>query len=188
MVNELRGRRVRIDPDAADFLIQAVGQDLRALSAAASQLANDFEGQPLTTEMVKKYFGGRAEAKSFAVADHALYGQTARALEELRWALDRAPRRCWWTSAMAGGLRGLAKFISAPRGMRNNDLMREVGVPAWKLDTLRRQSHGWDADGIGRAIRSVARADADVKGQASDPAYALEKMVLDVVRARPRSQ
>jgi DNA polymerase-3 subunit delta len=60
VVNELRGRQVRIDPDAADFLIQAVGQDLRALSAAASQLANDFEGQPLTTAMVKQYFGGRA--------------------------------------------------------------------------------------------------------------------------------
>ena len=28
-------------------------------------------------------------------------------------------------------------------------------------------------------------ADADIKGQASDPAYALEKMVLDVVRAKP---
>ena len=28
--------------------------------------------------MVKKYFGGRAEAKSFAVADHALYGQRRR--------------------------------------------------------------------------------------------------------------
>ncbi len=187
VVNELRGRQVRIDPDAADFLIQAVGQDLRALSAAASQLANDFEGQPLTIEMVKKYFGGRAEAKSFAVADHTLYGQTARALEELRWALDRGTAPVLVTSAMAGGLRSLARFMSAPRGMRNNDLMREVGVPAWKLDTLRRQSHGWDADGLGRAIRSVARADADIKGQASDPAYALEKMVLDVVRARPRA-
>ena len=186
VVNELRGRGVRIEPDAADFLIQAVGQDLRSLSAAASQLADDFEGQPLTVEMVKKYFGGRAEAKSFAVADHTIYGQTARALEELRWALDRGTPPVLVTSAMAGGLRSLARFMSAPRGMRNNDLMREVGVPAWKLDTLRRQSNGWDDDGLGRAIRSVARADADVKGQASDPAYALEKMVLDIVRARPR--
>ena len=186
VVNELRGRSVRIDPDAADFLIQAVGQDLRSLSAAASQLADDFEGQPLTVEMVKKYFGGRAEAKSFAVADYTIYGQTARALEELRWALDRGTPPVLVTSAMAGGLRSLARFTSAPRGMRNNDLMREVGVPAWKLDTLRRQSNGWDDDGLGRAIRCVARADADVKGQASDPAYALEKMVLDIVRARPR--
>jgi DNA polymerase-3 subunit delta len=185
VVNQLRERQVRIDPDAADFLIQAVGQDLRALSAAASQLADDFEGKPLTVEMVKQYFGGRAEAKSFAVADHTLYGQTAKALEELRWALDRGTAPVLITSAMAGGLRSLAKFVSAPRGMRNNDLMREVGVPAWKIDTLRRQSHGWDDDGLGRAIRSVARADADIKGQASDPAYALEKMVLEVVRARP---
>jgi DNA polymerase-3 subunit delta len=185
VVNELRGRKVRIDPDAADFLIQAVGQDLRSLSAAASQLAGDFEGQPLTVEMVKKYFGGRAEAKSFAVADHTIYGQTARALEELRWALDRGTAPVLVTSAMAGGLRSLARFMSAPRGMRNNDLVREIGVPAWKLDTLRRQSHGWDDDGVGRAIRCVARTDADIKGQASDPAFALEKMVLDVVRARP---
>ncbi len=129
VVNELRGRNVRIEPDAADFLIQAVGQDLRALSAAASQLANDFEGQPLTVEMVKKYFGGRAEAKSFAVADHTIYGQAARALEELRWALDRGTAPVLVTSAMATGLRSLARFMSAPRGMRNNDLMREVGVP-----------------------------------------------------------
>ena len=103
VVNELRGRNVRIEPDAADFLIQAVGQDLRALSAAASQLANDFEGQPLTVDMVKKYFGGRAEAKSFAVADHTIYGQTARALEELRWALDRGTAPVLVTSAMADG-------------------------------------------------------------------------------------
>jgi len=185
VVDQLRARKVRIDPDAADFLIQAVGQDLRSLSAAASQLADDFEGQPLSVEMVKKYFGGRAEAKSFAVADHTIYGQTAKALEELRWALDGGMSPVLATSAMAAGLRSLARFMSAPRGMRNNDLMREVGVPAWKLDTLRRQSHGWDDDGVGRAIRSVARADADIKGQASDPAYALEKMVLDVVRSRP---
>ena len=185
VVNELRGHGARIDPDAADFLVQAVGQDLRSLSAAASQLAHDFEGKALTTEMVRTYFGGRAEAKSFAVADHTIYGHAAQALEELRWALDRGTAPVLVTSAMATGLRSLAKFISAPRGMRGNDLVREVGVPPWKIDVLRRQSHGWDAEAVGRAIRSVARADADVKGQSSDAAYSLEKMVLDVVRARP---
>ncbi len=183
---ELRGHGSRIEPDAAEFLVQAVGQDLRSLAAAAHQLSGDFEGRTLTVEMVKRYFGGRAEAKSFAVADHALYGQAAKALEELRWALERGTAPVLVTSALAGGLRGLARFMGAPRGMRNNDLARQVGVPPWKIDVLRRQSHGWDADGVGRAIRSVARADAAVKGQASDPAYALERMVLDVVRARPQ--
>jgi DNA polymerase-3 subunit delta len=186
VATELRAHKVRIDPEAAELLVQAVGQDLRSLAAAANQLAGDFEGKPLTSEMVKTYFGGRAEAKSFAVADHALYGRAAKALEELRWALERGTAPVLVTSAMAGGLRSLAKFLAAPRGLRNNELTREVGVPPWKLDSIRRQSHGWDAAGVGRAIRTVARADADIKGQASDPSYALEKMVLDVVRARPQ--
>jgi DNA polymerase-3 subunit delta len=186
VTNELRGHKVKIDADAAAFLVQAVGQDLRSLSAAASQLASDFEGKPVTIDMVKTYFGGRAEAKSFAVADHAIFGRAAKALEELRWALDGGTAPVLVTSAVAGGLRGLAKFKSAPRGMRNADLMREVGVPSWKLDILRDQARGWDDGGIARAIRVVAAADAEIKGRSHDPAYALEKMVLDVVRARPQ--
>jgi DNA polymerase-3 subunit delta len=184
VVNELRMLKVRIDNDAAAFLVQAVGQDLRSLAAASSQLANDFEGQPVTTEMVKQYFGGRAEAKSFTVADHTLMGRTAKALEELRWALDRGTAPVLVSSAMSTGLRSLAKFKSAPRGSKDVDLMREVGVPSWKLRDLREQARGWEPDGIADAIRVVARADADVKGQASDASYALERMVLQIARLR----
>jgi DNA polymerase-3 subunit delta len=71
--------------------------------------------------------------------------------------------------------------------MRNADLMREVGVPSWKLDILRDQARGWDEGGLARAIRLVATADAEIKGQAHDASYALEKMVLGIVRARPRA-
>ena len=99
VVSELRAHQVRIDPDAAELLVQAVGQDLRALSAAASQLAGDFAGQPLSTEMVGTYFGGRAEVKSFAVADHVVHGRAATALEELRWALERGTAPVLVTSA-----------------------------------------------------------------------------------------
>jgi DNA polymerase-3 subunit delta len=187
VVSELRGLKVKIDADAAAFLVQAIGQDLRSLAAAASQLAGDFEGKPITIDMVKTYFGGRAEAKSFAVADHAIFGRAAKALEELRWALDGGTAPVLVTSAVAGSLRGLAKFKAAPRGMRNADLMREVGVPSWKLDILRDQARGWDEPGIARAIRVVAAADADVKGKAHDASYSLEKMVLDIVRCRPRA-
>ena len=186
VTSELRAHQVKIAGDAAAFLVQAVGQDLRSLSAAAGQLASDFEGRPVTLEMVKTYFGGRAEAKSFAVADHALFGRAAKALEELRWALERGTAPVLVTSAVAGGLRSLARFKAAPRGLRTADLMREVGVPGWKLDMLRDQARGWDEDGLARAIQVAARTDAAIKGAAHDPAYALEKMVLDVVRARPQ--
>jgi DNA polymerase-3 subunit delta len=186
VLGELRRLKVKADADAASFLVQAVGQDLRSLSAACSQLAGDFAGQPLDIEKVKTYFGGRAEAKSFAVADHAIAGQASKALEELRWALDSGTAPVLITSAVAGGLRSLARFRSAPRGMRDADLVREVGVPPWKLRILRDQVKGWDEGGLARAIRLVANADAEIKGKAHDPAYALEKLVLEIVRARPR--
>ena len=181
---EVRSHGSRIDPDAADALVQAVGQDLRSLAAAADQLAGDFPGEPITAERVKQYFGGRAEAKSFAVADAAFWGRRTVALDELRWALDGGTEPVLVTSAFAGGARGVARYLAAPRGMREADLAREVGVPPWKLRTIRDQSRGWTDGGIARAIRAIAQADADVKGAAGDASYTLERLVLTVTDLR----
>ena len=82
VTSEVRRHGATIDGDAAATLVQAVGQDLRSLAAAAHQLAHDFPKQPLTLDLVKQYFGGRAEAKSFAVADAAFSGRREAALEE----------------------------------------------------------------------------------------------------------
>ena len=181
---EVRRHGGRIAEDAAELLVQSVGTDLRALAGAAHQLASDFGGEPLTAAIVKQYFGGRAEVKSFVVADAAINGHAAVALEELRWALDTCTSAVLVTSAFAGGLRGLAKFKSAPRGLGEADLAREAGVPPWKLRILKDQARGWDDSGLARAITAVARADAEVKGAASDAAYSLERMVLTVTGAR----
>ena len=181
---EVRRHGSAIDQEAASFLVTAVGHDLRSLAAAAHQLTNDFVGQPLTVERVKQYFGGRAEAKSFAVADAAFSGRRQVALEELRWALDGGTAAVLVTSAFAGSARGLARYKGAMRGMREADLAREVGVPPWKLRSLREQSRGWSDAGLSRVIRAVAKADADIKGAASDPSYTLERLVLTVTALR----
>jgi len=184
VVAEVRSHGGRIDEPAAGLLVQAVGEDLRALAGAAAQLASDFPSEPLTEDVVRAYFGGRAEVKSFAIADAAFFGRTATALEELRWALDNGTPAVLVTSAFASGLRGLAKYASAPRGLREADLAREAGVPPWKLRILRDQARGWDERGLASAITAVAQADADVKGASADSSYALERMVLAVTRAR----
>jgi DNA polymerase III subunit delta len=184
VAQEVRSHGGSIEEQAAGLLVQAVGHDLRSLAAAAHQLANDFPGEPLTQGLVKRYFGGRAEAKSFAVADAAFFGRPTEALEELRWALDGGTPPVLVTSAFAGSARGVARYKAAPRQMGEVDLAREVGVPPWKLRTLRDQSRGWSDEGIGRAIQAVATADADIKGAASDAAYTLERLVLTVSRLR----
>ena len=183
--SEARRHGSRIDPDAVELLVDAIGSDLRALAAGVEQLTQDFPGQALTRELVTPYFSGRADVKGYEIADHALHGRTATALTELRWALETGVTGPAITGSFASAVRSLARFKGAPRGMRDADLAREVGTPPWKLRQLREQARGWDEEGLATAVRAVARADAAVKGAAADAAFALERMVITITGARP---
>jgi DNA polymerase III subunit delta len=173
-----------IEAAAAPMLVDAVGHELRALAAAVAQLISDAEGGQITGQQIRRYFAGRAEVTSFAVADAALAGRTGIAMEQLRWAISTGVAPVLVTSALASGLRGLGKLITAPGGLAEADLAREVGVPPWKLKSMRTQARGWDQGGLATALKAVALADADVKGAADDAAFALERVVIAVARAR----
>jgi DNA polymerase-3 subunit delta len=173
-----------IDAGAAAALVDAVGHDLRALAAAVTQLISDGQGGAIAVDQVRRYFGGRAEVTSFAVADAALAGRTGTAMEQLRWALATGVAPVLITSALASGIRGLGKLITAGGGQREADLAREVGVPPWKLRSMRSQARGWDQGSLATALKAAAVADAEVKGAADDAAFALERAVLTVSRLR----
>ena len=182
---EIRELGSTIDAEAALFLVNAVGHDLRALAGAADQLVNAIErGEPVSIEIVKQYFGGRAEVRGFEIADAAIAGQISIALEQLRWAESNKVAGVLITSAFASGIRSLAKLACAPQGLREGELAAHIGAPPFKIRALRGQLQGWDQAGLARALSAVARADVEVKGGGADPAYALERMVLQVAAAR----
>lgn len=182
---EARGYGARIDEDAATVLVDAIGEkNLRGLAAAVDQLSHDFPEQRLTSELVRRYFSGRADVKGYEIADHVLNGRTATALEELRWALGVGVSGPAITGSFAATVRGLARFKAAPRGLRDADLAREAGVPPWKIDRLRSQARAWEPPGLAASIRAVAKADAEVKGAGADEAYSLERMILTIGAAR----
>jgi len=181
---EVKRAGAAIDAGAAQSLVDAVGHDLRALAAAVTQLVSDGEGGAITAEQVRRYFGGRSEVTSFVVADAALAGRTGVAMEQLRWAMATGVAPVLITSALASGVRGLGKLITAGSGLREADLAREVGVPPWKIKSMRSQARGWDQAGLATALKAIAVADAEVKGAADDAAFALERAVLQVARAR----
>lgn len=179
---EFRAAGRSATPDACQALVDAIGSDLRELASACAQLAADVEGA-IDTAVVGRYYTGRAEASSFTVADRAVEGRTAEALEGLRWAIATGVAPVLITSALAQGVRAIGKLASAPRGMRPGDLARELGMPPWKVDRVRQQMRGWSADGVATALSAIAEADAGVKGGGDDPEYALEKAVIAVAAA-----
>ncbi|MEW9531549.1 DNA polymerase III subunit delta [Microbispora sp. NPDC049125] len=181
---EVRRSGRTISPAAAQALLDAVGGDLRDLAAACGQLAFDTEGKTIDEAAVARYYRGRAEVSGFAIADLAIEGKLGEALEQLRWALATGVAPVLIVSALAGGLRSLAKVGGAPRNLRGGQLASHVGMPPWKIDRVKRQLGGWGPDGISAAVQAVATADEQVKGGGADPAYAMEKAIHVIVASR----
>ncbi len=185
---EVRAAGGRATGDAPAALVDAVGSDLRTLAAAAAQLVADAPDARVTGAVVAEYFAGRSEVSSFAVADAALAGRTGQALERLRWALGSGVAPVLVSSALAASVRRLVKVRGLAPAVRSNDAAAQVGVPPWKLDQLRREARDWSSHGLAESVQAVANADADVKGAAVDPAYALERAVLSISSARGRDR
>ncbi|MQA95878.1 MAG: DNA polymerase III subunit delta [Streptosporangiales bacterium] len=180
---EIRTAGRTITESAARGLLDAVGNDLRELASACGQLAADTTGT-IDDEIVARYHRGRAEVSGFNVADRAIEGNSGDALEQLRWALAVGTSPVLITSALAQGLRALAKVGGAPRGLRGPALAKELGMPPWKVDRVRQQLRGWNAEGVAQATQVVAETDAQVKGGGADPAYALERAIHAIIAAR----
>ena len=160
VIGEVRARGGSITQDAAAFMVTAIGGDLRALAGAVHQLVSDFAPTRLTVEIVRRYYDGRAEVRSFDIADAAIAGQREKALEQLRWATGNGVPSLLLISAFASGFRSLARLASAPRGLRDAELAREIGAPPFRLRALRAQLRGWDEPGLTSAIRAVEPSDA----------------------------
>nr|WP_036925082.1 DNA polymerase III subunit delta [Acidipropionibacterium thoenii] len=185
---EARSAGLVLEADAADALQLALGDDLRTLASALAQLASDTDSQRISAQMVTTYFGGRAEVKGYVVADAALAGNLARALEQLRWALSTGTAPVQVSAALALGLRRLGLYLDLRTSRMNDfDLARAIGVPPMRVKELSRDSRSWNQRGVATAITAVARADAAVKGASVDAEYALEAVLLQIDAARRAS-
>lgn len=168
--------------DAAEALVEAVGHDLRELAAACAQLTADTGGR-VDLATVARYYKGRAEVSGFTVADAAVAGDTAAALEALRWALHAGVDPVPIADALADGVRTVARVASAGRGSAYQ-LASNLGLPAWKIEKAQRQARGWTPDGLVLAMRAAATCNADVKGGGEDRAYVLERTIMAFASAR----
>lgn len=179
---EVRRAGGSIEPAAVAALVDAVGSDLRELAASSAQLVGDSGGR-IDVATVRAYHQGRAEVSGFAVSDLAVAGNAAGALEALRYALDLGVPHVVIADALADGVRTIARVASAGRGSEYQ-LASRLGMPPWKVKRAQAQGRAWSEAGMRRALRAVAVLNADVKGEAASPAWALERAVRTLAAAR----
>ncbi|KDA06239.1 DNA polymerase III subunit delta [Microbacterium sp. CH12i] len=179
---EFVAAKKRIAPQALRALVSAFVDDLTELAAACQQLIRDVEGD-ITEDIVTKYYGGRVEVSAFVVADTAIAGRYGEALVALRHALDSGADPVPMVAAFAMKLRTMARVAGQREPSRS--LAQRLGMKDWQVDRARRDLSGWNERSLGLAIQATARADAEVKGAARDPIFALERMVTVIATRTP---
>ena len=168
-------------------LVKALAADVRAVAGAVPQLLADADDRVISEAAVRRYFAGRADVTSFTVADHVMAGRRNEALGALRWALETGVAPVLVTSALANALRAQGRYTDfVGQRMRDVDLARDLGVPPFKVKEIVQRSRDWTPRGLASSLKLVAEADAAVKGQAADPSFALERMVMGVAGLRGR--
>ncbi|WP_019855051.1 DNA polymerase III subunit delta [Actinopolyspora mortivallis] len=174
----------RIEPAAVSALLETVGNDLRELASSVSQLVADTDGK-VDEAAVRRYHQGKAEVTGFVVAEKAVMGDRAGALEALRWALRLGVPHVLIADALADAVRTIGRVASAGGGDQYR-LAKELGMPPWKVKKAQSQARGWNRAGVTSAMGLVAELNGQVKGQAADADYALERAVLGLVELRAR--
>ena len=182
---EFTAAKKRIAPTALRSLVSAFADDLTELAAACQQLVGDVEGD-ITDDIVTKYYGGRVEVSAFVVADTAIAGRYGEALIALRHALASGADPVPMVAAFAMKLRTMARVAGNREPSRQ--VAQRLGMKDWQVDRARRDLNGWNERSLGMAIQATARADAEVKGAARDPIFALERMVTVVATRAPFSE
>lgn len=180
--SEVRQLGGRITADAVTALVDAVGNDLRQLSAAAGQLVSDFGGT-IDGDAVARFHRGQAEVTGFAVAERVLVGDRAGSIETLRWALERGVPHVLIADAIADAVRTAARVTSLS-STSSGELARTLRMPQWKVNKAQVQSRGWSIEGLQQAIGVAAELNADVKGAAASADYALERAIRRIVTIR----
>lgn len=174
---EFRALKVKVGDDTVTAVLDAVGSDIRELASACSQLVADTAGV-VDAAAVRRYHSGKAEVKGFDIADKAVVGDVAGAAEALRWAMLGGEPHVVLADALAEAVHTIARV--APLSGDPYRLASELGMPPWRVQKAQKQARRWSPTLVAEALHLVAALNADVKGAAADPDYALEATVRRV--------
>ncbi len=197
VTKEFTRHRRRATADAVTVLYESVGHDLPMLFAAVNQLVADVVEDPITEEHVSAYFAGVADVAGWQIADRVWNRQPAQALESVRHAASAGNESSvgiMSVLAMASALRDIIRVGGMGPGASEADVARELGIPPWKVASLKRQWSRWSGDQRRLAASLVELADAEAlmkgglrPGQSLDveqKMYVLEQLVVGASERR----
>ncbi len=177
--------QMTIDRQAAELLVSLAGDEPGRLCTEADKLAVYADGnKKITVSEVRTLVGNNRIFNAFAVLDAIANSNLPAALEKLRimFAGD-ADSRFTVIGAFAYQLRRMFQA----KAMLNKGLSRrqvEVNARVWyNKEAFFRQLQKFTLEEIGSALRTLARADRDIKTGGTSPETVIEGLVVKLCKA-----
>ena len=176
---EFRRHGRTAEPAAVQAVLDRAGLDVATIAEKVGQVVAAADAGPVTAVAVEAVVSGHGSRGSFAVADAMCDRRPAEALALLRGVLDAGDDPVMVLGALVYRLRSVVAV--AGRLDPTSVGLRISAGQARRLEAVRRSFGGGQ---LTSAYRTLADADAQIKGGELDPVLVLERAVVEVA-ARP---
>lgn len=189
LVGWVKGLGRKIAPEAAEALVESVGQDLRELASAVEQLCLLTEGTIGGADVARLFQGFESQVWTFV--DAVMERNPASALRHLRAQLGQGENAIGLVAALARQMRAIA-VVRGNERRPAGFFAKELGMSEGAIKRAFRQARGFDDGEVRRAFRLLADADLALKGgeqgESEPPEIVLELLVAGIAERRPAAR
>ena len=182
---------VRVDRDAAEALIEIVGDDVSALSSEIDKLATWAAGEPIGVDDVVRLATPSAETPIFALTDAWGRRDVAGALAACETMLERTSEsRSRVLARLSASLAAHVERVRvcqslAAEGVRPREAASTLGIHSFTAEKAFAQSANFSAEELRAAVVRLARLDLALKGDSRLPGeLELERALVEITRPK----
>jgi len=176
-----RIHKLTVDDRAAWALIDSVGNELRDLDGALSQLATQLGGGKVGQAEVRKAFTRLADERIYAFTDAVGERRMADAMGTLRRLLDQGEPPLVLFGALSNHVR---RLLQAHRFDSTKAAGSFFGMPDWRTERLLAQARTYKEEELISAMTLLAHTDVEMKGDSPLPQVPLEEAVARIIAGR----
>jgi DNA polymerase III subunit delta len=177
-----RQHQLTVDDRAAWALTDTIGNELRDLDGALSQLATQLgSGSKVGPADVRKAFSRLADERIYAFTDAVGERRMSDAMGTLRRLLDQGEPPLVLFGALSNHVR---RLLQAHRFDSTRSAGTFFGLPDWRTERLLAQARTYREEELISAMRLLAETDVEMKGDAPLPQVPLEEAVARIIAGR----
>jgi DNA polymerase-3 subunit delta len=177
--DQLRRRKLSVDDQGIEEIVERVGQDLRRVIGEIEKLEAYAEGgRRLSAEDVAAVMGRGLARPLYRLSDAFMARRGAEVLELMEESLDEGEPALRILATLHRALR----TMMAAQGLREARVPREqlgprLGVPPFKVGDIVNWERQWSGPSVRKGLEALAQADRRIKTGA-DPRVALSDAVV----------